>query len=130
MTMRRFIAIALLILLAGAGCSRLSVGDLAGTVWESRKVDYDNQFGSTEMVLRLGFHDTKLFSLRRTERWVRKKAGIKTPLPEDSEVAGEYRIEGDKINLLWSDGSSLSFTYRDDKIFSHDETRVFLKALR
>jgi hypothetical protein len=128
--MRRFLATALVILLAGSGCSRLSVNDLAGTAWESRKVDYDNQFGSTEMVLRLRFHDTKLFSLKRTERWIRKKAGVNTPLPDDSEVAGEYRIEDDKIKLLWSDESSLSFTYRDDKIISHDETRVFLKAAR
>jgi hypothetical protein len=128
--MRRFIVIAMMFIIAGSGCSRLSVDDLAGTAWESRKVDYDHQFGSTELVLRLGFHNAKIFSLKRTERWVRKKAGVNTPLPDDSEVSGEYRVEGDKIRLMWSDGSSLSFTFRDDKIYSHDETRVFQKAAR
>lgn len=127
---RLFIIICLIIATAMAGCSRLTVDDLAGTVWESKKVDYDLKFGSTEMLLRLSFHDRKLFSLKRSERWLRKKAGVNTPLPEDSEVAGDYSVEGDKIKLTWSDGSSLIFHFRDDKILSHDETRVFVKKVR
>ena len=124
------IATCLFVVVAVSGCSRLSVSDLAGTVWEYKKVDYDYQIGATEMTLRLSFHDRRLFSLKRNERWVRKKAGIKTELPEDSEVAGEYSVKGDAIILKWSDGSALNFTFRNNTIVSHDETRIFVKAIR
>jgi len=126
--MKRFMAVAaVLIICLAAGCSRLSVDDLDGTVWESRKTDADPQIGSVELVLSLHFHDTSHFSLKRTERWIAKKESVRTPLPEDSQVTGQYRVEKDSIRLIWSDGSNLLFTFRDGKIFSPDETRVFTK---
>jgi len=124
------IATCLLVVVAVSGCSRLSVSDLAGTAWEYKKVDYDYQIGATQMTLLLSFHDRRLFSLKRSERWVRKKAGIKTELPEDSEVAGEYSVNGDAIILKWSDGSALNFTFRNNTILSHDGSRIFVKTLR
>ncbi len=120
-------ATAALVVCFAVGCGRLSVDDLDGTVWESKQTDTDPQIGTVELLLSLHFHDTGHFSLTRTERWISKKESVKTPLPEDSRLTGQYRVEKNTIRLIWSDGSNLLFTYRDGNIYSHDETRVFTK---
>lgn len=126
--MRFYTTIAVLICVAACSCSRLSSRDLEGTVWESRQVDSDPAVGSVELVISLEFIDSRMFLLKRAERWVSKKESVKTPLPEDSEVSGEYRVDGNLIHLAFADGSSLAFSYKDGKIISHDESRIFVKA--
>ncbi len=126
--MRFYAAIAIMLCVASCSCSRLSNRDLEGTVWESRQVDSDPAVGSVELVLSLEFIDSRMFLLKRAERWVSKKESVKTPLPEDTEVSGEYRVESNTIHLSFADGSSLAFSYKDGRIISHDESRTFVKA--
>lgn len=106
----------------------MSSRDLEGTLWESRQVDSDPAVGSVELVLSLEFIDSRMFLLKRAERWVSKKESIKTPLPEDTEVSGEYHVESNNIHLTFADGSSLAFSYKAGRIISHDGSRTFTKS--
>ena len=108
-------------------CMKISPERLNGTVWESRKVDFDPGLGTEEVVITLAFHSEKVFSLKRTERWIKKRTGVTVPMPEDKTLSGEFKVDGTTIRLLWRDGSVLHLKYLDDRIYSPSGDKTFVR---
>jgi len=130
MKFRYVIVPALVAACAVVGCKKLRVQDIAGTVWENRSVVADPQMGSEELTLTIEFNYDMSVNLKRTERWIKKRTKLDLEPPKDEAVSGNYRIADNVIQLVWSDGGTMDFLYRDGEIVTADGGRVFKKANR
>lgn len=118
----------LLISITSFYCKKLSIHDIGGTVWEHKRFIQDTRMGTEEIYLTLTFKYDRSFSLERSERWITKKTKLNLDPPKDIVLEGVYKVEDEKVILVWSDKSTTEFTYKDNTLISPDQSRIFNKT--